>query len=295
MGRSLKLLGAAVCVVMVGCASPTPRQQEVADAGREQVAALLDSFVVAMREQSADLLPPLLSPVLKRHEVRRLCRELTLGSMLARYSGYTLEVQEAVDDVRWKRWQGDRLELEVDGSATVGKPFTEEFVFVKADDEWRILDFEIGQPVRGDPIEVPAELEMVLLPTVRRIIEKLEAGEAASLHYEVLPEHSRYRRPIQTWWERLTQEAPPPVIMLMQDMKLVKVLQIEDWPEPEDVLHYEFAPPNGVTAVYEVFYVWPAAGIDEADTLRIEMTFMPSDEGWVFYLLRLRGEAIPYS
>jgi hypothetical protein len=285
----------AACAALVGCISPGPRERELAETGREQVTALLESFALAMRHQEPDLLRALLSPVLKRHEVRRLESGLALASMLSGYREYELEVEEAVGDVSWREWQKEELILEVAGSSGRRQEFGEEFELLRTEGEWRIRHFTIRRPATGDAVEVPARVEAQLMPTIQRVLVALSEGEAASLHYEILPEHSRYRRPIQGWWDRLVNGAAPEAIPLIQDIMRLEQFQLAEWPEPQDVLYYEFAPPNGVTAVYELYYVWPAAGIEEPDTLRVEMTFLPDEEGWTFHLLRLRGEAIPYS
>ena len=110
-----------------------------------------------------------------------------------------------------------------------------------------------------------------------------------------LPEEpsSRYRATKCTWWQRVTTDAPR-AIHVLSDLERLQKFTMLDWPAPDEVA-FAYGPGNAVVAFYEIPYVWPEAGIEEADVLRVEFVFLPREEGWTFFQLRLVGEGIPYS
>jgi hypothetical protein len=287
---------ALATAVLAGCSTTlTPRQQEQLDGGRRQIGELLEGFAAALRLDEPEGIRPLLPPYLGTREVWRREREVRMAGWLPTYTGYSLMTERAVAGIDWGDLQREKLCLEVEGTNARGEELEEEFELEKTSEGWRIAGFSVQLPQDGDHINpLPADRE-ALLPVVRRVVEKLRKGEAASVYYEELPETpvARWRVPKLTWWERLTTSDVPERWRIVQDLLITKELHFGHWPDPAEELDYLYVPPNGITAVYAVDYTWP--GGHEPKELQIKLHFFPGEDGWQLSHLRLVGDAIPWS
>ncbi len=285
----------ALTALAVGCATPTPRDLEVAESGGEQVKELFGSLAEAIRQQDAGLLKSLLSPTLKQRDAARLQVRVGQASWLERYSGYTPDIESALAGIHWEEWKQGRFSLEVSASNIFGDRLEDAFELVSVEGQWRILDVKMAEPQKGDLLNPPQRVKEDLMPQVRLILQLLKEGKTGTIYRELLHEDARrFRKPTLSWWQRWTAGAPPQ-ISIYADLQSTRQFRFSDWPDADQEVAFAYAAPNGVTAVYEVEYTWPGAGIEEADLLRIELTFFPTEEGWVFFGIGLFGKGIVYS
>lgn len=284
----------ATAVLAFGCATPTPQDLQAADEARVQAEQQLTSFARALRERDADSLVPLLAPHLRPPDVRMLQRKLLVGSSLAFYEDYLPDVAEPLADVSWREWQRGEVRVEIPYAEPFGEESEDEFTLVCGEGGWHILDFELKTPQRGDLVNLPQDIRQLLGGEAAKLLDTLKQGRFMAILYELPEEPSSRYRPVKcTWWQRVTTDAPRTVHVL-SDLERLQKFTMLDWPPPDEVA-FSYGPGNAVVAFYEIPYVWPEAGIEEADVLRVEFVFLPREEGWVFFQLLLVGEGIPYS
>jgi hypothetical protein len=284
-------------MVAAGCQPPiTAEDKELAELGRQQVARLLDSFVQAVRAGKHEMLGPLLAP-LKAGEGRRLRINLVQANWLELYDGYTLDYEEALDRVPVQTWKKRTFTIRVPGSNAFGEPLSDEFVLIYTPEGWKIRDFSLVQPQDGVPLHPPADILAEIKPMAAEVLQLLKDDEIVTIWYAIPKEDSsaHFRQTAeQGFWESIFQGDTPSHMSVEEDLKTLKYLSVWDWPNPDDVT-FAYAAGDGIMAVYTLSYTWPERGIDDLDTLRIEIIFARRDGEWQFRTIHLRGKAIPYS
>lgn len=281
----------------VGCAGPTPQDLAAAARGREQAARLLGTFAVAVRLDAPELVPPLLAPTLGEGKARELERQVEGVIWLRRYTGYALDAEGALADAGWRKWREGPVRLKVPCTNADGQRFEDEFELTMVDRQWRIRDFRLSRPREGDALDLPDAVADQVWPQVRSILNNMKEGHVSDVYYQ-LPDKPacRYRPPKLSWWERLLGRGPGGWLNIYRDLdRMKRFIVSEHWPEPQDARDLVRVPPDRFMAVYEVPYVWPEGGIEQTDTLRIELVFRNVGDTWTFYTLRLSCAGIPYS
>ena len=284
------------CGLLAGCAGPTPQQRQAADDGREQVAQLLDQFSEAMREQDPNALRPLLSPAVREGEERHLVTVLGRSSWLTLHTGYRLQSDRALDRVSWREWQEPTLLLEIEGRNTYNAMFTDTFELARVEDTWYLTGFRTARARRGAPIDPPDSIRKAIAPQAAAVLAALAEGDTGTLLYTLLPDGTlSARKPKSSWWQRITGRAPRGPVPIYRDLEHLRNFSFSYWPHPEEDMELAFEPPNGVIAIYEVEYTWRGDDAEDAEVLRIELSFMPTANGWQFAHFNLSGEGIPFS
>ncbi len=293
-GRILAVI--FVCGLLAGCAGPTPQQLRIAEDGRAQVARILGQFSEAMDTQDPSILRSLLSPAVRERAARRLESDLGWASWLTLHAGYTLQSDRALDRISWRKWQGPTLLLEIEGHNTYNAEFEDTFELARVEGAWYLTYFRTAMPRRGSPIDPPGGIREAIAPQAALVLDALAEGKTGTILYELLPDGtSSVRMPITSWWQRITGAAPRGPVPIYLDLERTRSLSFSDWPDPLEDMELGFEPPNGVIAVYEVRYTWRGAGLDDTEYLRLELSFMPSEDGWQLQRLYLSGEAIPFT
>jgi hypothetical protein len=294
--RLMLLAASAAALLLAGCATATPADTQASQAASARAEELLNGFAGVIQAQDASRLAPLLAPNLRPKQQRELENRAGAGFWLERHRGYALDAPAAGARVSWRDWQHGQVHLSVNASNYYGDRFTDQFDLTRVDGQWYICDFTIRQPAADDPVLPPDGVKHQIVTQAASILARLRAGEMAPLLYD-LPDDpgSRQRRTVQGRWDRLIHGAVPPSFPVFSDLEQFQQLFIADWPDPAQEVSFHFAPPNGITAAYELPYTWPAAGIRETDTLRLGLTFLYTGEGWAWYRIQMVAKAFPYS
>jgi hypothetical protein len=266
----------------------------LAEEGRQQVAALLDTFAEVVRTNDAQKLKTLLAPGLPEDTVEDLVERLRWLSWTRRYEGYTLDAEIALERVRWQDWSYGNFWLYLSGSNAMGEPLQDDLAeLARAMGKWCIRDFDLQEPQPGDLLNVPASIREAMRPEAERLIGMLKAGKTLEIFYG-LPREARYRPPQLTGWERVTRDDVPEAISIYQDLEVFKRIMVGEWPPPGSPLKIAYGSRGRLVVVYELPYEWPTAGI-HGDKLRVEIHFVLQNGVWSFFQLRLFGRAVPFT
>ncbi len=280
-------------LVAAGCAG-TPRQHEPElEAARAGVAELLEGFGEAVAAGSPQQLRPVLLPRMPSSQVGRLAFMLEQASWLELYSGYTVEAESAAARLSWRDSQRGEVRLKVPASNDMGQRLTDEVELVQVRGEWWIRDFELVQPRPEDPVLPPEEVRDSLRPRVQELMESLAAGHIGDIYYAVPEESYRYRRPKQSWWQRLTRPAQP--VSLLTDLEIFRRLDFMSWPDPSEPIDYIYLGPGNIAAVYEIPYNWPGKDPSRPEYMDLRFIFTRRPEGWKLLVVRMSGAAFPHS
>jgi hypothetical protein len=262
---------------------------QTAERGKQRAAGLLSGLAEALRQKTPDEVVPLLVPDAPPARSRQLYAMLTEACWLEVYKGYTADVEAVLSGIGWRSWQKPTLAVTLVGLNDLDERLEDQVELAHVKGTWYISDFSLARPIPGAALDPPkADMEQIR-SLVRQTMDDLKEGRAGSI-YDRLPKETRFRRPELSFWQKLTGADDKPVALL-DDFTVVKRLHIRNWPRPEEfALAYMTA--QRVVAIFDLVYDWPEAGIQEPDTLRIEITLARGPQGWSVYLVRLFGKAI---
>lgn len=288
-GRAVTIV--ALGVIAAGCAA-TPEQRQAVQQARLEAMELLDGFAAAIQEKAPDALRPLLAPRTGQSRFVELGLRMRNASWLEFYSGYTLDVRHAVENVRSARWLDGEAELTVAGSNAQGERFEDQFVLSRGQGGWYIKDFTLRQPEPGDPLDPPPQVAEQIRPQVVQIMTWLKEGRIGEIYY-AMPEEPqfRYRMPKLSFWQKLSAGDVGP-ISVFTDLQRFRRLTIAAWPDLSQPLELEWLAPGAMNAVYELPYAWQSP---ELETLTVRLTFVEKAGAWTFHQISLVGAAMPYS
>ena len=280
----------------VGCASPTPQEQSLADRGKAQGIELLTTFAGAISDKSPAQIDAVLAPGLPKQRVTELKVRLERASWMERYSGYKLDARAALDALSWKDWLEPDVRVRLSATSAAGRPLLDEIVLVRVGEKWYISDFTLPKRTEQDPIDPPQRLRADLEPLIGAILTELASGDIGEIYYSLPNEDSaHYRTPKVGFWENLSGEGPGGAVSIYDtDLTNVKQFHVAAWPAPNEARFFEVSS-GRIKAVFDVQYDWPDGGITEADTLHIELTFARTAEKWIFQRIALSAKGIPYS
>lgn len=292
--RCVCLLVLLCLLVAVGCAGPTPQQRSQLEDSRARAAEVLEGLAAALRAQSPEPLRPVLLPSLQSSEVTRLGFQLTQASWLKRYSGYTVQAEEAAGKLSWANYRQGEARLKVAGTSGGGERLTDTVELALADGKWWLRDFELVQPKPEDAINPPPEVRRALRPRVQELMKALAEGHIGDVYYALPDERvSRYRMPKMGFWQRLTTDDRP--INLLSDLERFRRLDFLSWPETGEPIDYVFLGPGAIAAQYEIPYSWASKDPSTPEYLQLRFVFIRQPEGWGLFRVEMSGEAIPYS
>lgn len=276
--------------LLLGCASLTQKQATQARQSRKEAAQTVRTFAEALADDQVTTAMEQVSTALPPEEREHLSMAVRRASWLAFYTGYSLDVETAVNNRDLDTWLEHEVELSAPASNAQGRTFTEWMKLQKTPDGWKLADIQLRSPARGADVDLPSDDRDKVAKRVTDIMTKLQKGKYAELALS-LPKATQYRKRRESWWSWLLG-ANPRVRHVYNDLRRLKKVDVHRWPNPATFLPCAYVSTNSVMVIYTLPYSAPELGISD-DELRIEILMSQAEDEWKTASLRLYGKAIP--
>lgn len=285
----------AVCAVLAlaatGCTSLSEQETALVAERRARAVAIIDGIAEGLREKQPQTITAMLHPRMPIRDRMRLTQMAQGAIIVASYSDYKADAEQAVMDVAPRKWLGSRIHMEVPGTNIYDDKLVEPLTLSDYLGELYIVDMNLAVPVPGTELDLDEETIASVAKVTGKVIDLMREGKGG--HIEVMlaeGDANRFHTEIPDFWERLFLGSELYRVPVITEVKHFERLIVRQWPDPAKDMHPIYASEGRIRTVYRVPYSWPDGNIIE-DTLDLEIYVANREGEWHLETLRFYGDA----